>query len=208
MGLKKTATATPLREVVEREQPRDLPGLLAQLRSPDAERRRWAARDLAAYPQAVPALGELLPREADEGVRYALFTSLATIADEAAAAVLLPLLRSEDARLRNGAIESLAGMPQAVAPRMAALLHDADPDVRIFACNLLSELRHPKVPDWLLQVLAQDRQVNVVAAAVEALAEAGSPQHVPALEAAARRFADDVFIGFATQMAIDRIEAA
>lgn len=208
MGLRKTTAAAPLREVIERELPRDLPGLLTQLKSPDPERRRWAARDLGAHPKAVAALGDQLLQEKDAGVRWALFTSLGAIGGEAAVQALLPLLRSEDAALRNGAIELLSGMPQAVAPRMTALLHDADPDVRIFACNLLAELRHPQVPAWLLQVLAEDRQVNVIAAAVEALAEAGSPEHVPALEAAARRFADDMFIGFATRMAIDRIEAA
>lgn len=208
MGLKKTAAAQPLREVVERELPRDLAGLLAQLGSADAERRRWAARDLAVHPQAAHALGDALARESDAGVRYALFTSLSTLADADSVDVLLPLLRSEDAGLRNGAIEALAEMPQAVAPRVQALLHDADADVRIFAVNLLADLRHPLVPDWLAQVLAEEAQVNVVAAAIEALAEAGSPRHVAALRAAAARFGADPFLGFAAQMAIDRIEAA
>ncbi|MCD0416493.1 HEAT repeat domain-containing protein [Rubrivivax sp. JA1024] len=208
MGLRRTDAPAPLREVVEREFPRDLPGLLSQLRSADAERRRWAARDLAVHPQAVPALGEALSHEDDAGVRYALFTSLTALADAASVDVLLPLLRTEDAGLRNGAIEALAEMPQAVSPRVEALLHDADPDVRIFAVNLLAELRHPRVPDWLAQVLAEDPQVNVVAAAIDALAEAGSPQHVPALRAASARFAADPFVGFAAQMAIERIEAA
>lgn len=208
MGLKKTAAAQPLREVVERELTRDLPGLLAQLGSADAERRRWAARDLAEHPQAARALGDALARERDAGVRYAMFTSLSTLADASSVDVLLPLLRSEDAGLRNGAIEALAEMPQAVAPRVQALLHDADADVRIFAVNLLADLRHPQVPDWLAQVLAEEAQVNVVAAAIDALAEAGSPLHVPALRAAAARFGADPFLGFAAQMAIDRIEAA
>lgn len=208
MGLKKTAAVQPLREVVERELPRDLPGLLEQLRSDDAERRRWAARDLAVHPQAARAMGAALAHESDAGVRYALFTSLTTLADAASVDALLPLLRSEDAGLRNGAIEALAEMPQAVAPRVQALLHDADPDVRIFAVNLLADLRHPQVPDWLAQVLAEDSQVNVVAAAIEALAEAGSPRHVAALRTAATRFGSDPFLGFAARMAIDRIEAA
>jgi HEAT repeat protein len=208
MGLRRQHNHDALREVVEREHPRDLPGLLAQLRGGDAEQRRWAARDLAAHPQAAATLGEQLLREPLPEVREAIFTTLAGLSSDASAAALLPLLRSEDAQLRNGAIEALAGMPQAVGPRIAGLLRDADPDVRIFTVNLLGELHHPQVTAWLLQVLAQESQVNVVAAAVEVLAEVGSPEHAPALRAARQRFADDDFIGFAIDMALERIEAA
>lgn len=207
MGLRKTGLIEPLREVVEREHARDLHGLGAQLRTGDAEARRWAARDLAAHPGAQPLLGSALLSEPDPSVREALFTSLASLGGEPAVDALLPLLRSEDARLRNGAIEALAGMPQAVAPRVTRLLHDGDVDVRIFTVNLLGELRHDDVPAWLVQVLQHDADVNVVAAAIEVMAEAGAPSHLPALRAARRRFADNEFIGFAADMAIERIES-
>ena len=208
MALRKTKPFDPLREVVERQHARDLPGLLAQLAEGDAEQRRWAARDLAGEPQAAAALGEQLLRETRAEVRESIFTTLSGLGTETAAAALLPLLRSEDAMLRNGAIEALAAMPQAVGPRIAGLLHDGDPDVRIFTVNLLGELRHPQVQAWLLQVLAHDTELNVVAAAVEVLAEVGAPEHAAALRAARSRFADDEFLGFAVDMAIDRIEAA
>jgi HEAT repeat protein len=207
MGLKKTRNPDPLHEVVERAHPRDLEGLLAQLREGDNEQRRWAARDLAGHSSAIATLGERLLTERDPRVREALFTSLTGMPSEATVTVLLPLLRSEDAALRNGAIEALAAMPRAVGPRVAKLLLDADPDVRIFTVNLFGELRHDQVPQWLLQVMAQDESVNVVAAAIEVLAEVGAPEHVEALRDAARRFAGDPFIGFAAQMAEQRIRA-
>lgn len=208
MGLRKTGLIEPLREVVEREHPRDLHGLGAQLRTGDAEARRWAARDLAAFPGAQPLLGAALVAETDASVREALFTSLAALAGEPAVDALLPLLRSEDAQLRNGAIEALAGMPRLVAPRVTRLLQDVDVDVRIFTVNMLGELRHEDVPAWLLQVLQHEADVNVVASAIEVLAEVGEPAHIPALRAARRRFADNDFIGFASDMAIERIESA
>ena len=99
-----------------------------------------------------------------------------------------------------------AAMPQAVAPRIDALLHDADPDVRIFTVNMLGELRHPRLATWLRQVLQQDDQVNVVAAAIEVLAEVGSNDDIAALRQAERRFESDPFVGFAAQMAVQRIE--
>jgi len=207
MGLRKTNTLDALHEVVDREHPRDIDGLLVQLRSGTAEQRRWAARDLVSHPEAASALGAQLLRDGDASVREALFTSLCGIANEAAAAALLPLLRSEDAALRNGAIEALAGMADAVAPRIAELLRDADVDVRIFTVNLLGDLRHAQVPAWLMQVLRHDADVNVVAAAVDVLAEAGAPDHIPALRDVKQRFVSYAFIGFAADMAIARIEA-
>jgi HEAT repeat protein len=207
MGLRKTTAFDPLREVVERGHARDMPGLLKQLGEGDAEQRRWAARDLGAHPAAAAALGQRLSAETDPGVREALFVGLGTMASEAAAAALLPLLRSEDAALRNGAIESLGAMPGAVAPRIKALLADGDSDVRLLTVNLLGELRHEQVPAWLLQVLQRDPHVNVVAAALEVMAEAGRPEHQTALQAVRQRFPDDAFIDFAVDMALQRMSA-
>ncbi len=206
MALRRTA-AEPLREVVEREHARDPDGLLAQLKTGDTEQRRWAARDLAAHPAAAAALGSRLAAEPDPSVREALFTSLSRHANDAAADALLPLLRSEDAELRNGAIEALASMPVIAGVRIDALLADADADVRIFAVNLLGDLRHERVPRWLLGVLEHEVSVNVVCAAIEVLAEVGSTEHLAALGAAARRFGDDPFVAFAADVAIGRIES-
>lgn len=79
--------------------------------------------------------------------------------------------------------------------------------MRIFTVNLLGELRHSEVNRWLSQVLAQESQVNVVAAAIEVLAETGGAAERPGLQRVRERFADDPFIGFATELALERIEA-
>lgn len=207
MALRKS-TPTPLHPVQPRQHPRDLLGLQQQLGDADPHLRRLAARDLGAFPKAALSLGQALALETEPAVREALFTSLGGLAGEAAVQALLPLLRSDDAGLRNGAIEALAAMPQAVAPCVDRLLHDDDPDVRIFTVNLLGELRHAAVPAWLVQVLHQDEHVNVVAAALEVLAEVGGTDELPALRAARDRFDNDAFIQFAADLAISRIEAA
>lgn len=208
MGLLKTHEATQrLREVQPRAQPRDLEGLLAQLQSASAAERRWAARDLAAHAEAAPLLGERLRQEADASVREALLVALGAIGSEAAVETLLPLLASEDAALRNGAIETLASLPQMVAPRIERLLRDPEPDVRIFTVNLLGELRHERVCAWLVQVLQHDAHINVVAAAIEAIAEVGAASELAVLAQARARF-DDPFIAFAADLAAARIEAS
>lgn len=206
MALRKAHTPA-LHPVHAREHARDFAGLTQQLASPDPVQRRHAARDLAQTPQASPVLGQALARETDPSVRQALFTSLGTLASDAAVQALIPLLRSEDAGLRNGAIETLSSMPDVVAPSIQHLLRDPDPDVRLFTVNLLGDLRHDEVNSWLCQVLRQDSEVNVVAAAIEVLAETGSSTERAALLDARQRFADDPFIGFAIQVALERIEA-
>ncbi len=183
-------------------------GLIHQLQDADGSTRRWAARDLAEFPDAAQALCVRLAEEPDRSVREVICTTLTRIGGPTTVEGLLPLLRSEDANLRNSAIEVLSALPQAIGPRIEALLHDEDVDVRIFTVNLLGELKHPEVTHWLRQVLQEDDHVNVVAAAIEVLAEVGSPKVIPALKKARKRFADDPFIGFAADMAQQRIEAA
>lgn len=209
MALKRSGDSnTALRSVEAREYPRDAHGLVAQLADADPALRRWAARDLAQHPQAAAALCARLAMEPDASVRAVLFSSAAQIGGAAVVQGLVPLLRSEEPALRNGAIEVLAGLPADVAPQIDRLLLDADSDVRIFTVNLLGELRHPQVLRWLAQVLHTEPEVNVVGAALEVLAEVAGHESLPALREAKRRFADHPYIGFSVDLAIERIEAA
>lgn len=206
---KKTAMEAPgLHQVVNRANARDRTGLIGQLNDPDPDARRWAVRDLVQEADVAPALSQRLLIEPHPAVREALFTALATVADPAVVQALLPLLRSEDAALRNGAIEVLSGLPALVAPCIEAQLRDADPDVRLLAVNLLTDLPHDGAARWAEQVLLDDPHVNVVAAAIEVLAEIGTPHQLPALQSAVRRFADAPFIAFAVDVAVERIGAA
>jgi HEAT repeat protein len=208
MPLKKSTEPAGLRRVEAREYPRDLAGLCAQLEDPDPAVRRWAARDLVAHPPAAARMCARLADEPDDAVRAVLFSSCAQIGGPSVADGLLPLLRSEDAALRNGAIEVLSGLPEAVAPRIETLLRDSDADVRIFALQLLGNLAHAQVPQWLAQVLLQEAEANVVGAALEVLAEVGNAELVEPLRLVRLRFAADPFIAFAVDMALERIEPA
>jgi HEAT repeat protein len=182
--------------------------LLESLDAADAAARRRAARDLAAYPTAVDDLSGRLATEDDDAVRETIFTALIEIGDDAAARALAPLLRSEDPRLRNGAIEALQQLPEQTAPLIVNLLEDSDSDVRIFAVNVVDALRHPQTQEWLRGVIRRETHVNVLGAAVEALAEIGSPDMIADLEALAGRHADQPFLCFAVKTAIRRIRGA
>ena len=209
MGLKKERnldiqpTAT-----YERQNTRDYAGLLQQLESSDPSKRRWGARDLANYPQAVDPLLRQIAVETEHPVREAIFDSLQQIGGAAVVSGLIPLLRNEDAGVRNGAIEVLQAMPEDVAPHIVGLLNDGDSDVRIFAIDILQQLAHPQTPLWLLSVLKDETHINVIAAAVDRLAEVGTTDMLPELKALKLRFPDESYLLFAIQTAIDRIEGA
>ncbi|KAA0592905.1 HEAT repeat protein [Azospirillum lipoferum] len=182
---------------------------LAALEDADAAVRRGAAHALghAVVPGAEAALARRLQAEGDAGVREAILTALARIATPDAAAALVPFLDREDAALRNAALESLQQMPAEVAaPALLPLLDHADADLRIFAVQGLGSLVHPGDStfgraDWLARVMERDADVNVCLAAVEALAEAGSPEALSSLETLARRFPGDAFVAFAVDAA-------
>lgn len=189
----------------ERKQPRDCANLEAELDSPNPTARRWAARDLTDCPQASAALVRRLSCEDDVSVREVILSTLTALGDEVAVAGLVQCLRSENASLRNEAIEAMKQLPEEVASIMRVLLQDADADVRIFAVNILESLRHPEVESWLITVIEQDPLLNVCATAVDLLGEVGTAAAREPLKRLNLRFPDEPYIQFATDLALKRI---
>ena len=202
-----TSTPRPAADAAteERSTRRDCASLQRQLQHATPLTRRWAARDLAACPDASAGLVERLLCETERSVRQVIFSSLTALGDEAAVAGLVHCLRSEQAALRNEAIDSMKNMPRQVTPIMEALLLDADPDVRIFAINILDSLPHPDVERWLIAVIDRDPEVNVCGTAVDLLCELGTGAACPALRALKLRFSDEPYIQFAADLALRRL---
>lgn len=196
------------REINQRQHGRDFSGLLLELDSADPSARRWAARDLAEFSASATALVARLKHEQDASVAEAILTTLTKLADPVAVACLVECLRSEDVGLRNGVIEAMKNLPQEVAPIMGRLLHDPDPDVRIFAVNILESLAHPQVEAWLVDVIMHDEHVNVCATALDLLGEVGSYASLNALQNLQLKFANEPYIQFAADLALKRIREA
>ncbi len=201
MAFIKTHSAQSISED-ERKQPRNCANLEAELDNPNPTTRRWAARDLVDCPKASVALVSHLEQEEDVSVREVILTSLTTLGDEVAVAGLVNCLSSEGVALRNEAIEAMKQLPDEVAPIMRKLLADANPDVRIFAVNILESLRHPDVEAWLIEVIENDPHLNVCATAVDLLGEVGSfAAKEPLLRLKARYF-EEPYIQFAADLAL------
>ena len=189
----------------ERKQTRDCTDLAMQLEDANPIARRWATRDLIDCPDASTLLVGRLQREEDVSVRGVILTALTSLGDKTAIAGLVDCLRSEDVALRNEALEAMKQLSDKVAPIMRVLLNDADPDVRIFAVNILESLRHPDVESWLISVIEHDTHLNVCATAVDLLGEVGSIAALEPLQRLKSRYANEPYIQFAADLAMNRI---
>lgn len=177
----------------------------ARLRDPDAEERWSAVRQLGGKPGSAALLAEALAQEGDPRVREAIFTALAQDGGRGAVATIVLFLRSPEAALRTGALDAFATLPEAIANNIAELFADPDPDIRILSCDLARSLPAAEATSHLIALLNRENMVNVCAAAVEVLSEVGTEQAIPALRACAVRFADDSFLLFAVDLAIQSL---
>ncbi|WP_407527917.1 HEAT repeat domain-containing protein [Methylobacterium oryzisoli] len=175
------------------------------LRAGSAAERRAAARALAGDRAASRDLAGRLSVEADDSVREAILAALGRIGTPEAVDHLIGLLGSEDVWLRNAAIETLQVMDAEVLEALTRALSDPESDRRIFTVNVLVSLRHPEAAALALRALAEDDHVNVCAAALDVLAEIGTPETIPAIDAAVARFPDEPFLRFAARAAKRRI---
>jgi HEAT repeat protein len=185
----------------------DAASLLGDLRNDDPQTRWTAARALGGKAEAVSALSAALSTEQVSRVREALMTALMRIGDKASILALLPYLRSQDASLRGAAVDALQALPDAIHPFMSALLADSDADVRILATELTRKMPAETATALLTDVLTRDTHPNVCAAAIEVLAETGTRQAIPALQACVARFPGTPFLQFAVSVALARINA-
>jgi HEAT repeat protein len=175
------------------------------LEDTDPQKRRQAAREMLCCPDADGALISRLKREQDAAVREVILTTLVRRGDPATADGLAECLRSDSAALRNEAIEAIGLLSGDVSVTLRSLLADLDPDVRIFAINILDSRRQPDVESWLIEIIEQDAHLNVCATAVDLLCEAGTGASLAPLAQLKARFSSDDFIQFAANRAIKRI---
>ena len=204
MGLvrAKAVRSTKKAEAVEQ---RSCEQLGAALEDADATVRRHAARQISSFPHASGALLNRLGREESTAVREAILTALLQLRDASIESGLSECLRSENAALRNDVIETFRQLGGQIAPFLRSLLTDSDPDVRIFAVNILNSEHYPDAERWLIDVIERDEHVNVCATAVDLLCELGTAAAIEPLLRLKARFAQEAYIQFAADLALKRI---
>ena len=179
--------------------------LKASLDDPDAAVRRHSAQAILHCPDAVSTLTSRLKRERDVAVREAILDSLCKVDDSDVVNGLVDCLGSDDAALRNEAIEALKQLTTDVSPALRSLLAGSDPDLRIFAVNILESRCDPGVERMLIEVIEQDLNVNVCATAIDLLCEVGTEAALDSILRLKDRFAAEAYLQFAANLALKRI---
>jgi HEAT repeat protein len=101
-------------------------------------------------------------------VKEAAANALSKINGQKVIQELILLLHSEEADLRNIAIEILQEIGEEVVEPLSLLLGDENHDIRKFACDILGNIGSPRAVPYLISAL-NDPHINVACAACEAL---------------------------------------
>lgn len=169
---------------------------------------RAAAQSVAdRLPGAELILARALENERQAGPRKAIFDGLIRIGTEAVARALVPMLNSDDVLLRIGAIDALKAMPVAVGACLEQIFA-GPPDMRIRAVEILAALDLPHAGRRLIRIVCEDEELNVCAAAVDALCVRGDHEAIEPLLRLLERFPAEPFLEFAVQTALARIAGA
>jgi HEAT repeat protein len=154
--------------------------------------------------EAVPSLARLLCSQ-NLGVQEAADTALRKIGGKEVVAAVKPLLRSDDAPTRNASMDILRNVGAQDFPTLLALLHDNDPDIRIFASDILGSTDSQLAVTPLCEALLKDPEVNVRYQAAVSLGELAFPEAAKCL---GKALGDEEWVQFAVIEALAKIRDA
>lgn len=179
--------------------------ILEVLQSDDAEQVREAAYSAGELrlEAAVPHLVRHLQSQ-NIGVQEAVDNALRKIGGAAAVAGVIPLLRSDDAPIRNISMDILRDIGRDEFDALKQLLHDEDPDIRIFASDILGTSGSILAVPALCEALLRDPEVNVRYQAAVSLGTLAFPEAADCLNKAMQ---DEEWVQFSVIEALIKIRA-
>ena len=178
--------------------------VLKRLASENASLARQAAFDAGdlRLESAVPLLVEHFANSS-VGVQEASERALRQIRGAAAVRAVIPLLRSQDAVVRNIAMDVLREIGVDDLATLTRLLYDQDPDIRIFIADILGSSDSSMALAPLCDVLLHDSEVNVRYQAAVSLGELRRPEAVESLRQA---LDDEEWVQYAVMEALAKIK--
>ncbi|WP_272700749.1 HEAT repeat domain-containing protein [Desulfovibrio sp. Fe33] len=133
--------------------------------------------------EAVPRLAELLKTN-HLGIQEAVDSSLRKIGGRETVEAVIPLLRSDEASVRNLAMDILREVGNQDMPSLIDLTMDDDPDIRIFVADILGSTGSLLAVQPLCEALLGDPEVNVRYQAAVSLGELGMEDAIHCLNQA------------------------
>lgn len=151
---------------------------------------------------AVPQLCELLQSD-NVGVQEAAEYGLRKIRGQEVIEAMLPLLSSDETSIRNVAMDILREIAVDSIESLQPYLVGDDPDLRIFAADILGYCRSHKSAVMLGEALLHDPEVNVRYQAAVSLGNLRFAESVPAL---CQAMGDEEWVQFSVVEALAKIQ--
>ena len=190
---------------IDQMQPLDRDAILQGLQSTDSDLIRSSA--FAAGDECLVEAVDLLCsqiKSANIGVQEAAEYALRKIRGPRTIQAMLPLLRSDDAPIRNIAMDVLREVGSDDIPSIQPLLRDPDPDMRIFMSDILGCTGSRQAVPLLCEAMLKDPEVNVRYQAAVSLGTLAYPEAVDALRQAMH---DEEWVQFSVVEALTKIRA-
>ncbi len=168
--------------------------------SGDIREAAWLAGENGCV-EAVPALAELLA-SSNLGIQEAADQALRKIGGKPTVEAVIPLLRSDEAPVRNLSMDILREVGDQDLPSLIGLLHDQDADIRIFASDILGSTASLTSVAPLGEALLKDPEVNVRYQAAVSLGELG---HKEAAHYLNKALGDEEWVQFSVIEALAKI---
>jgi len=118
---------------------------------------------------------------------------------------LFKMLKSDNAYLRNAAISFLQKYGKEAKPFFEKLMNSEDRDIRIFAINILGDVKFEDSLNMLRYFILKEQDINALATAIDYLGEIGEESDIQLLEAI-KKEKNDPYIDFVVDNAIKRIK--
>jgi len=113
-------------------------------------------------------------------------------------------LKSDNAYLRNAVIEFLKLYGKEAKQFLEELMENEDRDIRIFAINILGDVKFEDSINMLRRFILKEKDINALVTAIDYLGEIGDENDIKLLEALKKEISD-AYIHFAIDLAIKRI---
>lgn len=180
--------------------------ILDQLRSDNSEFVRDAAF-VAGTEKIECAIPELIRhiQEGNLGVQEAADRALRAIRGEKSVQAVIPLLASEEAPVRNAAMDILREIAEDDLESVMSQLKSSDPDLRIFISDILGSTNSLFSVAPLCEALLKDQEVNVRYQAAVSLGELGFSD---AADSLIQALDDEEWVQFSVIEALTKIGAA
>jgi HEAT repeat protein len=178
--------------------------IFTQLSSGQTELVREAAYNAgeSRCEESVPLLAGLL-RSKNIGIQEAAEVALRKLGGASTVRSVLPLLRSDEAPVRNVAMDILRSVGDQDFESLVTILRDDDADIRIFAADILGSTRNVLAVAPLCDALLKDPEVNVRYQAAVSLGDLAFHEGARCLN---RALEDEEWVQFAVIEALAKIK--